>query len=303
MQNAQKLKEGAQNIEPSTASTIEPGKGAVGKQVCSAFIATEKRNPAVWNLRTLLSTFLAVVAAPVLLVYSVVVLGGKSQVFVGFTMALVALLPFVLMFERKRPQARELVLIAVMVALAVASRIAFFMLPQFKPMAALVIVAGVWLGPETGFLVGMMSAFVSNFFFGQGPWTPWQMLGFGLVGLLAGLIFNRVALGYQRNTQHNNQLKAKPGKLNARKKAKPGKLVLAFYGFAAIMLIYGPLVDTSSAVYLLGSFSFKRALPIYVAGMPANLMHASATALFLYALGPSLGSKLIRMQRKFGLIA
>ena len=92
------------------------------------------------------------------------------------------MLPFFLVFENRRPQAREVVVIAVMAALAVAGRAAFFMLPQFKPTAAIVIIAGVGLGAEAGFLTGALAGFVSNFFFGQGPWTPWQMFAFGIPG-------------------------------------------------------------------------------------------------------------------------
>ena len=90
------------------------------------------------------------------------------------------MLPFFFLFENRRPQARELVVIAVLCAIGVAGRAAFFMVPQFKPVAAVVILAGVCFGAESGFLVGAMTAFVSNFFFGQGPWTPWQMFAFGL---------------------------------------------------------------------------------------------------------------------------
>ncbi|MDR1088111.1 MAG: ECF transporter S component [Coriobacteriales bacterium] len=103
---------------------------------------------------------------------------------------LVALAVMVVRFEGRRPRAREVVTLSVLTALAVAGRAAFFMLPQFKPVAAIVIIAGVALGAESGFLVGALAAFTSNFLFGQGPWTPFQMLGFGLVGMLAGLLFH-----------------------------------------------------------------------------------------------------------------
>ena len=83
------------------------------------------------------------------------------------------MLPFFMVFEDRRPQAREVVIIAAMAGLGVAGRVAFFMVPQFKPAAAVVIISGVCLGGEAGFLTGALVGFVSNFFFGQGPWTPW----------------------------------------------------------------------------------------------------------------------------------
>ena len=103
-----------------------------------------------------------------------------------------AMFPFFVRFEHKKPQARELVTIAVMSAVAVASRAAFIMVPFFKPLTGIVMITGMALGPEAGFLTGAISGFVSNFIFGQGPWTPWQMLGFGLVGFLGGVLFAKL---------------------------------------------------------------------------------------------------------------
>ena len=77
-----------------------------------------------------------------------------------------------------------LAMIALLCALAIAGRVAFFFLPQIKPIAAVVILAGVSFGGEVGFVTGALSAFVSNFYFGQGSWTPFQMVALGLVGFL-----------------------------------------------------------------------------------------------------------------------
>ena len=99
------------------------------------------------------------------------------------------MIPFAFAFENRKPKARELVIISSLCAIGVVGRTAFFMLPQFKPVAAIVIISGVAFGGETGFLVGAITAFVSNFFFGQGPWTPWQMFSFGIIGFLAGIMF------------------------------------------------------------------------------------------------------------------
>ena len=99
-----------------------------------------------------------------------------------------SMIPFFVMFEKRKPQARELVTIAVMCAIAVASRAAFIWLDHFKPMAAIIIITGIALGAEAGFLTGSLSVVVSNMIFGHGPWTPWQMLAFGLVGFVAGVL-------------------------------------------------------------------------------------------------------------------
>ncbi len=92
------------------------------------------------------------------------------------------MLPFFARFEGRRPQARELVLLAVMTAFAVAGRVAFYWAPQFKPVCAIVILTAVAFNAEAGFITGAAAGLISNMFFGQGPWTPWQMFGFGLVG-------------------------------------------------------------------------------------------------------------------------
>ena len=101
------------------------------------------------------------------------------------------MLPFLLVFEGRRPKARELVTIAVLCAIGIAGRGLFFMLPQFKPVLALTIIAGVAFGGEVGFLVGAMTMLTSNMIFGQGPWTPWQMFAMGIIGFLAGVLFKK----------------------------------------------------------------------------------------------------------------
>lgn len=114
------------------------------------------------------------------------VLEVRSYYLLSLLVLLEIMLPFALLFEGRRPQARELVVVAVLCALGVAGRAAFFMLPQCKPVMALVILSGAALGAQTGFLVGALTMLLSNFLFGQGPWTPWQMVAMGLVGFLAG---------------------------------------------------------------------------------------------------------------------
>ena len=112
-------------------------------------------------------------------------MGDRKYYLTSMLVLLCAVAAFWLSFERRRPKTREMVLIAVMCAIAVASRAAFIMFPQFKPIVGIVMICGMALGPQAGFMTGSISAFVSNFIFGQGAWTPWQMFAFGLAGLLA----------------------------------------------------------------------------------------------------------------------
>ena len=105
------------------------------------------------------------------------------------------MLPFFFLFETRKPQARELVIIAVMCALAAVSRIAFSFLPNFKPITGIIMITGIAFGPQAGFLTGAIAAFASNFFFSHGPWTPWQMFAYGFGGFLAGIVFHKQGSG------------------------------------------------------------------------------------------------------------
>ena len=119
--------------------------------------------------RTWTAIVLILVAIPLVIFFGIFFLNDRSNVFIGICIICLAMLPFAMIFENRKPQARELLVIAVMAAIAVAGRMAFFMIPQFKPVCAVVIIAGIGLGAEAGFLTGAVSGFVSNFFFGQGP--------------------------------------------------------------------------------------------------------------------------------------
>ena len=117
-------------------------------------------------------------------------LSGRSYYLTGTLIVIELLIPFFLAFEGRAPQARELVTIAVLCAIAVAGRAAI-PIPNFKAIFAIIMIAGIAFGPETGFVVGAVSAFASNFFYGQGPYTPWQMLGYGVAGLIAGFVYQK----------------------------------------------------------------------------------------------------------------
>lgn len=185
------------------------------------------------------------------------------------------MLPFFLAFEGRKPKAREVVVVATLCGLAVLGRTAFFMLPQVKPVLAIVILSGIGLGGQTGFLVGALSMFASNMIFGQGPWTPFQMVAAGMIGLLAGWLFAG--------------------------KKQPSKVLFSLYGFAATLLIYGGLLDPSYALYSGQSLSWGLIGTLYLAGFWMNLIHATATALFLWFAGRPVLNKLSRVKIKYGL--
>ncbi|MCL2095973.1 MAG: ECF transporter S component [Oscillospiraceae bacterium] len=182
-----------------------------------------------------------------------------------------------MVFESRKPRARELVVIAVLCALGVAGRAAFFMLPQFKPVIAIVIIAGVALGGEAGFLVGAATAFVSNMFFGQGPLTPYQMFAFGIIGFLAGVLF-------------------KKGLLSRSRKA------LSVFGAAAAFIIYGGIVNPAIIIIWQSPPTKEMFLAGYLQGIPMDLIHAAATVIFLLTISKPMLEKLDRIKIKYGLL-
>lgn len=187
---------------------------------------------------------------------------------------LLAMLPFFARFE-VRPQVREIVLLAVMTAFAVAGRVAFYWAPQFKPVCAIVILTAVAFNAEAGFITGAAAGLISNMFFGQGPWTPWQMFGFGLVGFFAGILFR------------DREVKTAP---------------MLVYGFFSVLIIYGVLLDTGSLLMYSQEMSWKALLAMYASGFTFNLIHASGTVVFLLLLQKPVLSKLRRIKIKYGML-
>ena len=226
--------------------------------------------------RTKLASAVSLLLVPLTIFAGIVYFGKKSYGVVSLLVLLECMAPFALIFEGRKPKARELVLIAALCALAVAGRAALFMLPGFKPVAALVILSGVAFGGETGFLVGAMSMLTSNVLFGQGPWTPFQMFAMGLIGFLAGLAFQKGLL-------------------------RAGRAPLAIFGAVSVVLIYGGLMNPASAILYQPNLSWSVLKAYYLTGFPFDLVHAAATALFLWFGAEPMLEKLERVKRKYGL--
>lgn len=225
------------------------------------------------TLFTLLSVFVLIPAALLL----GRTLPGRSHYLVSTLVIIFILIPFFLAFEGRKMQARQLVLIAVLCALAVVSRTAFAWLPHFKPIFGVIIISGIAFGPQAGFLVGALSAFASNFLFGQGPWTPWQMLAYGLGGLIAGVCY------YRRNWLPKDSLS------------------LGLFGFVVVLLIVCPLLDTSTVLTSLTVFTPASVIAVYASAILTNLIQAGCTLLTLLVLSKPLLAKLERITRKYGL--
>lgn len=209
-----------------------------------------------------------------LLFYEIFVAKGENYYLVSMAILLIGLFGFFAHYEKQRPGVMMLTMIASLCALAIVGRIAFFFLPQVKPIAAIVILAGIGFGGEVGFVTGALSAFVSNFYFGQGSWTPFQMGALGLVGFFAGVIF------YGRESK---------------------RWLAALYGFIAVVIIYGGIVDLNTVFFTSQKLSLSVVLFVYLSGLPFNLLFGTATAGFLFLLYKPVLSRINRMVKKYRL--
>lgn len=188
--------------------------------------------------------------------------------------AVLSIVPFFLRFEHKRQNVRELVLVAVMTALSVAGRFLFAPVPGFKPVTAIVIITGLYLGWEAGYLCGSLTALVSNLYFGQGPWTPFQMAIWGLIGLFAALLAKQLCAS---------------------------RILLCIYGvFSGVA--YSAFMDVWSTLWYDGYLNIARYLALLITALPFMAVYAVSNVVFLLMLTGPIGRKLTRIKTKYGLL-
>lgn len=226
--------------------------------------------------RTVAAAVIIILAIPLTMFLGIKFLNDEKYMFISLLVMLEASLPFFLIFEGRKPQARELVILSALCALAIAGRAAFYMLPMFKPVLAVVIIAGVAFGGEAGFIVGAVTMLLSNMFFGQGPWTPWQMFAAGIIGFLAGILFKKGFLGRSRGA-------------------------LCVFGFVATILIYGPIMNFASFIMTRSPWDVKIIASFFVQGFPMDLIHAFSTLVFLFFAAEPMLEKLDRIKLKYSL--
>lgn len=249
---------------------------------------TQKRNEDIvmdsvgrgFGKRTVVSIVAVLVLIPATIWIGVARLGDKKYFFISLLVLLEAMLPFFVSFEDRKPKVRDIVTLAVMCALAVTGRTAFFMLPNFTPVMAIVIIAGVAFGCEGGFITGAMTMFVSNFIMGQGPWTPWQMFAMGLVGFLAGLFFAGSSVRTRNMT----------------------KLGLCIFGALICIVVYGGIMNPASVIMWQPNVNFSMIMASYVTGFPFDLAQATATVIALWLVARPFLEKLDRVRIKFGVL-
>ncbi|MGN1194646.1 MAG: ECF transporter S component [Acutalibacteraceae bacterium] len=232
----------------------------------------KSRNPLTFSLVSFL------ILCPLVAVVGALTLNSRSYYLVAVLMIVIAIIPFFFYFESRKIKTSELVTVAVMISICVVSRCAFAFAPQVKPMCAFVIVTACAFGANVGFVTGALSVFISNFVFGQGMYTPFQMLAMGLVGFLAGLLF------YKKDTVNN-------------------RLTVALSGAALCFVVYGFIVDTCSVLMLDAVGSVSEVLGIYASGIVFNFIHAAATFVVLLLVIKPMNDKLSRLRIKYGIFS
>ncbi len=235
----------------------------------------EKRN---LSKRTIVASVSILLFIPLTIFAGIFYLDDHYYNLVAVMVLFECMLPFFLVFEGRKPKPRELVTIAVLCAIGIAGRSLFFMLPQFKPVLALTIIAGVAFGGETGFLVGAVTMLTSNILFSQGPWTPWQMFAMGIIGFLAGVLFKK---GWLRRS----------------------RLSLSVFGAFTAVIIYGGIMNPAAAFMVSAeSITIKKLFAYYVTGLPMDLVHAFGTVIFIMFAAEPMLEKMDRIKVKYGLV-
>jgi len=216
---------------------------------------------------------LLLIVVPVVLAASII-FEFKQTALLSAMVAMVALLPFFLRFENTSVKPRDIMPIVVMAALAVALRIVMTPVFYLSPVSAMVIISGLGFGKRSGFMTGALIAIVSNLFLSQGPWTPWQMYNWGLMGYLAGAI--------------------------ADKEFMKKRWQVCVFG-AIMSLFYNVVMDTYSAFGFMGASSSQSIAAVYLAGLSYGASHVFSTVVFLFLIYKPWMLKFTRIKAKYGI--
>ena len=213
------------------------------------------------------------VLIPAALFAGVSIFNDRNYMLVSAFVALLSCLPFFIAFETNENTGRELVVIAVMCAISVVGRLIFAPIPGFKPVTAVVIITGAVLGAEAGFITGSMTALCSNIFFGQGPWTPFQMFSWGIIGFISGLIF------FKRQKKN---------------------LIFIIIAGMLFGVLFSLLMDIWTTVSVSGEFIVNEYIACIIAAIPVTIEYAVSNAVFLAVLFNPFNKKLERIKTKYG---
>lgn len=225
------------------------------------------------RIKTTVTVAVLLITVPAVAIGGSVMFREKYYAWVSLCVAVLSCVPLFYCFERKESSSKELVVLAVMIAISAAGRFVFAWLPGFKPVTAITVITALCLGRESGFAVGSLSAVVSNIYFGQGPWTPFQMFAWGFIGFTAGLF-------------------AKP--------LKKSKALLCVFG-AVAGVVFSLIMDVWTTVWADGTFNAARYGAAILSALPVTIEYAVSNVIFLLILAKPIGEKLERIKKKYGL--
>lgn len=220
------------------------------------------------KLRIILKWSIPFLAIPLLVLLGAIVFPQRMYLIVSFGVAILAIVLFWTGFDKKITGSRRMVIVSIMTALCIVGRF----IPFFKPITAITILTAMYLGGQSGFLVGALSAVLSNFYFGQGPWTPFQMLAWGMIGLIAGYV-------------------SKPLK-------KSRIFLLSFGVLSGVMFSF--IMDIWTVLWYNGTFHWGLYVSALVTAIPHTILYAISNFVFLWMFAKPFGEKLERIRIKYG---
>lgn len=221
------------------------------------------------NVRTVLRFVVPFVLIPTVAILGTIVFDEKKHLFISFFVAILSVLLFLTGFEKKATGTRRMVIVAVMIALCVVGRF----IPFFKPITAITVITAIYLGGESGFLVGSLSALLSNFYFGQGPWTAFQMLAWGLIGLFAGFL-------------------SKP--------LRKSRAALLIYGVLS-GVVFSLIMDIWTVLWYNDNFDLTLYLTALATALPHTALYSVSNFIFLWFMAKPFGDKMNRIKNKYGI--
>ena len=224
-------------------------------------------------LRSFLSKILPFLVIPSVVISGAFVFRDKSYSYVIMAVAVLTIVLFISGFEKRKIGTRRLVLTAAFVALASIGRVICSPLPGVNPVTAITIFVAIYMGSETGFMVGAFSALISNMFAGMGVWTPFQMFAWGLIGTFAGLLSKQLI---------NNKIK------------------LCVYAFFA-GIFYSLIMDIWTVVWAYNSFNLDAYLAAITTAIPYTAVYAISNCIFVYLFAKPFSEKLGRIKIKYGI--
>ena len=208
-----------------------------------------------------------------LTVADIILFSGKYYDVASLIAAFLSCIPFYITFEKSKATSKEIMLVALMTAFSVCGRIMFSFIPFFKPITAFTIISGMYLSAPAGFICGSFSALISNIYFGQGPWTLFQMISWGLIGFISGVIGEKLL---------------------------EKRIILVVYAFISGVL-FSLIMDLWTVLNIDKEFNFSRYIIQLISSFPIMIIYSLSNIVFLILLQKPIGKKLKRAKKRYGI--